>query len=120
MIRRPPRSTRTDTLFPYSTLFRSGALDPPDRLAAPLVDHSLAVAQGAEVHGHRGAGQLGPRARVPRLDEGYRGKSRTDRADHGRGGGQEAAAAMVDRPSVFDRIKHSFIGHPALRKSFGR
>src|SRR3546814_2768608 len=25
MIRRPPRSTRTDTLFPYPTLFRSGA-----------------------------------------------------------------------------------------------
>src|SRR3546814_3049902 len=24
MIRRPPRSTRTDTLFPYPTLFRSG------------------------------------------------------------------------------------------------
>src|SRR3546814_5240860 len=27
MIRRPPRSTRTDTLFPYTTLFRSVALD---------------------------------------------------------------------------------------------
>src|SRR3546814_17043767 len=26
MIRRPPRSTRTDTLFPYTTLFRSLAL----------------------------------------------------------------------------------------------
>src|SRR3546814_801841 len=26
MIRRPPRSTRTDTLFPYTTLFRSGLL----------------------------------------------------------------------------------------------
>src|SRR3546814_14293898 len=26
MIRRPPRSTRTDTLFPYTTLFRSGQL----------------------------------------------------------------------------------------------
>src|SRR3546814_11120219 len=25
MIRRPPRSTRTDTLFPYTTLFRSPA-----------------------------------------------------------------------------------------------
>src|SRR3546814_10446193 len=25
MIRRPPRSTRTDTLFPYTTLFRSSA-----------------------------------------------------------------------------------------------
>src|SRR3546814_6869069 len=26
MIRRPPRSTRTDTLFPYTTLFRSGCV----------------------------------------------------------------------------------------------
>src|SRR3546814_3717077 len=26
MIRRPPRSTRTDTLFPYTTLFRSNAI----------------------------------------------------------------------------------------------
>src|SRR3546814_16987941 len=28
MIRRPPRSTRTDTLFPYTTLFRSGPAAP--------------------------------------------------------------------------------------------
>src|SRR3546814_14037411 len=28
MIRRPPRSTRTDTLFPYTTLFRSRASPP--------------------------------------------------------------------------------------------
>src|SRR3546814_6607457 len=33
MIRRPPRSTRTDTLFPYPTLFRSEH-DPNDLLAA--------------------------------------------------------------------------------------
>src|SRR3546814_18640409 len=32
MIRRPPRSTRTDTLFPYTTLFRSDLLD---RITAP-------------------------------------------------------------------------------------
>src|SRR3546814_3808095 len=31
MIRRPPRSTRTDTLFPYTTLFRSGYI-PRDML----------------------------------------------------------------------------------------
>src|SRR3546814_19419055 len=31
MIRRPPRSTRTDTLFPYTTLFRS-------RLRYPVMD----------------------------------------------------------------------------------
>src|SRR3546814_18194606 len=29
MIRRPPRSTRTDTLFPYTTLFRSHCRDLP-------------------------------------------------------------------------------------------
>src|SRR3546814_15654426 len=33
MRRRPPRSTRTDTLFPYTTLFRS-----PDQWEEPLVD----------------------------------------------------------------------------------
>src|SRR3546814_13009266 len=27
MLRRPPRSTRTDTLFPYTTLFRSRSVD---------------------------------------------------------------------------------------------
>src|SRR3546814_19321572 len=31
MIRRPPRSTRTDTLFPYTTLFRSDLLGLVDR-----------------------------------------------------------------------------------------
>src|SRR3546814_3382633 len=30
MIRRPPRSTRTDTLFPYTTLFRSRYVIPTD------------------------------------------------------------------------------------------
>src|SRR3546814_15102827 len=34
MIRRPPRSTRTDTLFPYTTLFRS--------VASQGVSHDLA------------------------------------------------------------------------------
>src|SRR3546814_4010129 len=37
MTRRPPRSTRTDTLFPYTTLFRSGVIDliDPGRRARP-------------------------------------------------------------------------------------
>src|SRR3546814_3843895 len=37
MIRRPPRSTRTDTLFPYTTLFRS-LLPRPVRHDAPALD----------------------------------------------------------------------------------
>src|SRR3546814_1804445 len=35
MVRRPPRSTRTDTLFPYTTLFRSGG-DRANRAGAGL------------------------------------------------------------------------------------
>src|SRR3546814_14507070 len=34
MLRRPPRSTRTDTLFPYSTLFRSVEQFGADELAS--------------------------------------------------------------------------------------
>src|SRR3546814_16678809 len=43
MIRRPPRSTRTDTLFPYTTLFRS--------VAAPR-EQSDAGASGAGIVSH--------------------------------------------------------------------
>src|SRR3546814_6893609 len=35
MIRRPPRSTRTDTLFPYTTLFRSARLPDATQPALP-------------------------------------------------------------------------------------
>src|SRR3546814_15059243 len=38
MIRRPPRSTRTDTILPYTTLFRSADLA-PDQIEAPAPRH---------------------------------------------------------------------------------
>src|SRR3546814_4417719 len=41
MIRRPPRSTRTDTLFPYTTLFRSPVERSPSSVAAGLGYASL-------------------------------------------------------------------------------
>src|SRR3546814_11716971 len=40
MIRRPPRSTRTDTLFPYTTLFRS-RLDGPNEFPHAHADRLL-------------------------------------------------------------------------------
>src|SRR3546814_8463844 len=45
MIRRPPRSTRTDTLFPYTTLFRSPApsLSAPERRSVDALDIHLAT-----------------------------------------------------------------------------
>src|SRR3546814_2784987 len=42
MIRRPPRSTRTDTLFPYTTLFRSAA---HARSLGAQAEHVTGVAQ---------------------------------------------------------------------------
>src|SRR3546814_7789785 len=52
MIRRPPRSTRTDTLFPYTTLFRSGVGgrlgDALTELSSntPLICHGLSLSLG--------------------------------------------------------------------------
>src|SRR3546814_2162530 len=43
MIRRPPRSTRTDTLFPYTTLFRSVGLQARDDLGRDVVLDLLVV-----------------------------------------------------------------------------
>src|SRR3546814_5457524 len=63
MIRLPPRSTRTDTLFPYTTLFRSGGLHLDHqrlafvhRHAARLADRLQApfLRQAALVHGMAG------------------------------------------------------------------
>src|SRR3546814_18901714 len=44
MIRRPPRSTRTDTLFPYTTLFRSGILGTGAAIRVVIVERSDSIA----------------------------------------------------------------------------
>src|SRR3546814_18837099 len=47
MIRRPPRSTRTDTLFPYTTLFRSDVpVDREARQAFYRLNQQLRPAEG--------------------------------------------------------------------------
>src|SRR3546814_11202837 len=45
MIRRPPRSTRTDTLFPYTTLFRSLLRNPPVHAPLQQVQRQRAAAE---------------------------------------------------------------------------
>src|SRR3546814_9417057 len=72
MIRRPPRSTRTDTLFPYTTLFRSLAIPPGCR--------SPAVARAAGAAGE--AGGRASQAPHGRLDArpGRRGAVEADEA----------------------------------------
>src|SRR3546814_16668583 len=54
MIRRPPRSTRTDPLFPYTTLFRSPACPRhPVAASGPRHDRGAGTAAAAYA-GHRG------------------------------------------------------------------
>src|SRR3546814_11451382 len=67
MLRRPPRSTRTDTLFPYTTLFRSvvtltlSQISQAARAQEILEEYALptGLAEGAEVLYQVLAGQLG-------------------------------------------------------------
>src|SRR3546814_21038708 len=73
MRRRPPRSTRTDTLFPYTTLFRSvqvaqvgaAVAAAAGVAAAALLDRAgvVLVLGIADAHG-AGAGEIVPVARV--------------------------------------------------------
>src|SRR3546814_2476936 len=49
MIRRPPRSTRTDTLFPYTTLFRSPNRHDPDLSAFYNADAPRLVHGGGKL-----------------------------------------------------------------------
>src|SRR3546814_2067216 len=53
MIRRPPRSTRTDTLFPYTTLFRSQQAT-LDRAHRSTADVAVGGHQGLRVLRHEG------------------------------------------------------------------
>src|SRR3546814_4969748 len=49
MMRRPPRSTRTDTLFPYTTLVRSDPAGPVQRLEPGIAAGVHPALEGAEM-----------------------------------------------------------------------
>src|SRR3546814_21115565 len=74
MIRRPPRSTRTDTLFPYTTLFRSAAQRGAHVVRRLAGEHQpdpavlLAILDVAELLLHLVGVLDGLNARDPRLE----------------------------------------------------
>src|SRR3546814_3190901 len=78
MIRRPPRSTRTDTLFPYTTLFRSCAAALPDR---------------------RGGGALQYPAEIELYRRDLRGSAADDRDRARHVAGLQRDRAMARRPA---------------------
>src|SRR3546814_1610818 len=68
MIRRPPRSTRTDTLFPYTTLFRSVIVEDAihDRFVAALAERAQALKVGAALDPDT---QVGPAASEQQFEQ---------------------------------------------------
>src|SRR3546814_8100361 len=62
MIRRPPRSTRTDTLFPYTTLFRSRGGRGGGIRRAP---HRRSLRRDCPLVRRQGRARAGWRARAP-------------------------------------------------------
>src|SRR3546814_17216181 len=86
MIRRPPRSTRTDTLFPYTTLFRSDRAGDVERQrkhyrALFAMAPALARIARRRARQHSRAQIVGPNRR---RRGGWRWRSRRDRDQIGR------------------------------------
>src|SRR3546814_15769200 len=96
MIRRPPRSTRTDTLFPYTTLFRSATL------GIPLFCHS-------RESGNPVGGQP-----THALDSRFRGN---DKGGNGASHPRPRRAARDRRPVNMNRLGHQ-IGVEPFRSAF--
>src|SRR3546814_10348322 len=87
MIRRPPRSTRTDTLFPYTTLFRSLA-NLLHEVARPFREEILKIEIGGRLVGHF-------------LDVGARGEGLVARAGED---GAALAAIRLKRSESGDEV----------------
>src|SRR3546814_15713440 len=125
MIRRPPRSTRTDTLFPYTTLFRSRPYRHAARAGEELAADGLRVPHARTVDGgwpgvalctvHRdalrgGGGQRGPGARRGRRSPAGTAKRCADggtyRATRSAGGTTVRAVERPGETSGSDREDH--------------
>src|SRR3546814_16557715 len=95
MIRRPPRSTRTDTLFPYTTLFRSGQ----DRRLVLLA----ALRKGQAGAGRDARRRDGGRGRHCQCAA-YRGYPADSRRPREGGGGGDSRRLRDSRRSLYVEI----------------
>src|SRR3546814_20870525 len=106
MIRRPPISTRTDTLFPYTTLFRS-------RLGAAFVRHERRRGRGAlALHAERAAGEGGEHVAREAEHGEYEGAGEP-------GGGGATTPEDGQRLRRRPRCEHPGIGGDMVRAHLG-
>src|SRR3546814_12978542 len=101
MIRRPPRSTRTDTLFPYTTLFRSNNVQPVkvdefriavaetyDVIVRPMEDQAYSIIAEPLERDGIGRATLAPREGMAGAVPAQRERPLLTMADMGHGGGR--------------------------------
>src|SRR3546814_9999322 len=101
MIRRPPRSTRTDTLFPYTTLFRSPFACRGASCANGRVPSVTEVANTGKYHRHAGLVGGGDHFRIA-----HRATRLDHRGDAGLRGGVDAIAEREECVRCHDRTRH--------------
>src|SRR3546814_17367216 len=101
MIRRPPRSTRTDTLFPYTTLFRSAQCRRRCPAAAPGGDLLPAGVARRPERGHRETRGGDGRGTPGLCSEGRKAKHRPDQ-----GGNATDRRSVGEGKSGAGRVAH--------------
>src|SRR3546814_16183658 len=100
MIRLPPRSTRTDTLFPYTTLFLSPAFMEPSFIGTP--DRILEIvsivtfAGGNAMRPGAGCGRFREQSLLPRIT-----RINADKADRGKVARAHVRAGHPAEPPCF-------------------
>src|SRR3546814_18888977 len=114
MIRRPPRSTRTDTLFPYTTLFRS--LGEAAIVAAALRDLRGEFA-GRRKDEHAATARRGPLGVVQQIVERRQRKGRGLAGAGLRDAAQVAALEQDGNSLLLDRGQ---IGRASCRERVGQ
>src|SRR3546814_10279156 len=135
MIRRPPRSTRTDTLFPYTTLFRSsdpstnnrsGVADATSLFLSFDISTSYHISASALRHAGTGAAGNdasrnagGPRAARATAHPVDRGRVSSDQGPGARwheaaaeGGGRSGGNVLKQRASLHGELRPAGPGQP--------
>src|SRR3546814_13193914 len=114
MIRRPPRSTRTDTLFPYTTLFRCGRIIEPGHPVSPADIDDITLDRRHRAH--RLIRRIGARQRADPRGDIVRPRARRPNAarSEARRVGKEGVSTCRSRLSPCPSKKNKLTYHKTI------